>query len=99
VARTAQLYQACLAELATLNLPITPARAFSPASLSKAVLDALGVTPHPARPEPLPPQVLRRFMSAFYGGRAECRIRRTEVPVSLVDFTSMYPTRRCCVDR
>ncbi len=31
-------------------------------------------------------------MSAFYGGRAECRIRHTEVPVALVDFTSMYPT-------
>jgi hypothetical protein len=31
-------------------------------------------------------------MSAFYGGRAECRIRRTLVPVVHTDFTSMYPT-------
>jgi hypothetical protein len=92
VARTAHLYQACLAELAALNLPITPARAYSPASLSKAVLDTLGVIPHPARRDPLPPEVLGRFMSAFYGGRAECRIRRTDVSISLLDFTSMYPT-------
>jgi hypothetical protein len=92
VERTAQLYQRCIAELDALNLPITPARAFSPASLSKAVLDTFGVTPHTTRADPLPPEMLGRFMSAFYGGRAECRIRRTEVPVSLVDFTSMYPT-------
>jgi hypothetical protein len=31
-------------------------------------------------------------MSAFYGGRAEARIVRQEVPVALVDCTSMYPT-------
>jgi hypothetical protein len=92
VARAAQLYQLCLRELDALNLPISPARAFSPASLSKAVLDALGLAPHATRPDPLPPDVQGWFMSAFYGGRAECRIRRTPVPVSLVDFTSMYPT-------
>jgi hypothetical protein len=92
VQRTAQLYQRCVAELESLNLPITPARAYSPASLSKAVLDTLGVAPLATRADPLPPEMLGRFMSAFYGGRAECRIRRTEVPVSLVDFTSMYPT-------
>jgi hypothetical protein len=31
-------------------------------------------------------------MSAYYGGRAECRIRRVPVPVVYVDFLSMYPT-------
>lgn len=37
-------------------------------------------------------------MAAFYGGRAECRIRRTPVPVVLVDFTSMYPTVDALMD-
>jgi hypothetical protein len=92
VQRTAQLYQRCVAELDALHLPISPARALSPASLSKAVLDALGVTPHHDRADPLPPRVQGWFLSAFYGGRAECRICRTPVPVSLVDFISMYPT-------
>lgn len=92
VERTAQLYQACVRELDALDLPITPAKAYSPASLAKAVLDRLGVTPHSQRARPLRPEVLGYFMSAFYGGRAECRIRHTDVPVSLVDFTSMYPT-------
>ena len=40
----------------------------------------------------LPPEIVGRFMAAFFGGRAECRIRMTKVPAVLVDFTSMYPT-------
>jgi hypothetical protein len=31
-------------------------------------------------------------MSAFYGGRAEARIVRTELPIVLLDFISMYPS-------
>jgi hypothetical protein len=31
-------------------------------------------------------------MSAFFGGRSECRIRRQAVPVCYTDFLSMYPT-------
>jgi hypothetical protein len=31
-------------------------------------------------------------MQGYYGGRAECRIRKTVVPVILTDFTSQYPT-------
>jgi hypothetical protein len=31
-------------------------------------------------------------MQAYYGGRAECRIRRMPVPVIHTDFTSQYPT-------
>ncbi len=31
-------------------------------------------------------------MTAYYGGRAECRIRRSPVPVVYLDFLSMYPT-------
>ena len=29
-------------------------------------------------------------MAAFYGARAECRIRKVEVPVVYCDFLSMY---------
>lgn len=31
-------------------------------------------------------------MQSYYGGRAECRIRKWEVPVCPVDFMSQYPT-------
>jgi hypothetical protein len=32
------------------------------------------------------------FIQSYYGGRAECRIRKWEVPVCPVDFMSQYPT-------
>ncbi len=80
VERTADLYQACLAAIDGLGLDVDPARLYSSASLSKAVLRALGVTAHSERGQPLAAADIGRFMSAFYGGRAECRNRRTEVP-------------------
>jgi hypothetical protein len=92
VAATANLYIAAEAELISLNLPITPPYAYSPASLAKAVLRGLGVQPVLRRQPDTDPELMGLAMSAFYGGRAECRIRKTEVPISLLDFTSTYPT-------
>ena len=92
VAATAALYVAAEAELISLGLPITAPYAYSPASLAKAVLRGLGVQPVLGRHSDTDPELMGLAMSAFYGGRAECRIRKTEVPVSLVDFTSTYPT-------
>jgi hypothetical protein len=89
---TAELYRACIDALHALGLPIRASDVYSSASLAKSVLDVLGITPHHGRPNPLSDDMHGAFMSAFYGGRAECRIRQTEVPVSLLDFTSMYPT-------
>jgi hypothetical protein len=51
----------------------------------------------PARGD-LDPRVLGWAMSAFYGGRAEARIVRTPVPVTLVDFRSMYPAVNALLD-
>jgi len=48
------------------------------------MLDRVGV--------PTDPALLGAVTSTFYGGRAECHIRNTPVPVSVCDFTSMYPT-------
>ncbi|HEV2127314.1 MAG TPA: hypothetical protein VGR22_01705, partial [Thermomicrobiales bacterium] len=31
-------------------------------------------------------------MAAYYGGRAECRVREVPVPVAYCDFRSMYPS-------
>jgi len=73
-------------------IDLLPERAQSPASIAKAYLRAMGVTP-PLLREPVPNRtVLGQTMSAYYGGRTECRIRRVSVPVVYVDFLSMYPT-------
>jgi hypothetical protein len=40
----------------------------------------------------IPPKVHGIAMSAYYGGRAECRIRRWPMPVVSVDLTSEYPS-------
>jgi hypothetical protein len=73
-------------------ISLRPDHAYSPASIGKAYLRAMGIV------EPL-----RKFknieatthgiaMAAYYGGRAECRIRRWPVPVVPVDLTSEYPS-------
>jgi hypothetical protein len=37
-------------------------------------------------------ELLGKAMSAYYGGRTECGIRRVPVPVVYCDFLSMYTT-------
>lgn len=92
VLATAELLDKLLAEHARHPIDLTPTQAFSPASVGKAYLGAMGVRPPLARWPDFPLEVLGHAMVAYYGGRAECRIRRTPVPVVYVDFLSMYPT-------
>lgn len=72
--------------------PLKPDKTLSPASLAKGYLRAMGVTPPLARWPDFPRERLGQAMAAFYGGRAECRIRKVPVPVVYTDFLSMYPT-------
>ncbi len=39
-----------------------------------------------------PEDVLGYQMMSYYGGRCECKIRKTPVKVTYLDFVSMYPT-------
>jgi hypothetical protein len=68
-----------------------PDQAFSPASVAKAYLDGMGIIP-PKEKFNVPNKILGIAMQAYYGGRAECRVRRTPVPVIHTDFKSQYPT-------
>jgi hypothetical protein len=52
----------------------------------------MGITPPLEQNPDFPRERLGQAMSAYYGGRAECRIRRQPMPVGLVDFLSMYTT-------
>jgi hypothetical protein len=89
---TAQLLEAALREYDRRALRLPPHEAYSAASMGKAALKQMGVHPILARQPGFPRDVLGSSMVSFYGGRAECRIRCTPVPIVLVDFLSNYAT-------
>jgi hypothetical protein len=92
VKATGELLVKLLAEFEQhpVNLQVT--KAYSPASLAKSYLDVMGIAPPLRRQRDFPKDVLGYAMGAYYGGRAECRIRNTQLPVTYLDFLSMYPT-------
>lgn len=73
-----------------IQLPVT--QAFSPASIGKAYLRAMGIPPILQRQADFPAAFLGHAQSAFFGGRTSARIRKVAVPVVYTDFLSMYPT-------
>jgi len=73
-------------------IDLDPCKAYSPASIAKAYLRKMGLRPPAEQFRRFPRRVMGYAMSAFYGGRAECRIRKKPVPVVYTDFLSMYPT-------
>ena len=89
---TTALYKAAMDEYRQHPIDLQPTKAYSPASISKAYLKTMGIRPRLVLQPDFADDVLGYAMSAFYGGRAEIHIRKTPVPVALVDFTSMYPT-------
>jgi hypothetical protein len=92
VAATAALLVALRAEYDRHPLDLDPCKALSPASIAKAYLRAMGIRPVLERQPDFPRDVLGFAMSAYYGGRAECAIRKVPVPVVYTDVLSMYPT-------
>jgi hypothetical protein len=79
------------AEFKLHPIELDPDRAYSPASIAKAYLKQMCVIP-PLQKFDFAPEVLGATMQAYYGGRAECRIRHTPVPIVYTDFLSEYPT-------
>ncbi len=92
VRATAELYLKLMEEYVKHPIDLQPTKAYSPASIGKAYLRAMGIRPPLERQPNFPKEVLGYAMTAYFGGRAECRIRRVPVPVVLLDFQSMYPT-------
>jgi hypothetical protein len=92
VAATAELHRAIQTEHRRHPIDLPAERAFSGATLGKAYWKAMGIKPTAERLGEIPAEVFGWGMEAFYGGRSECRIRLTDVPVVYVDFLSMYMT-------
>src|SRR5437879_4430136 len=79
------------AEFDRYPVDLHPDHAFSPASIVKAYFKTMGLIP-PLQKFWLSPMIQGIAAQAFYGGRAECRIRHTGLPVVHTDFKSEYPT-------
>jgi hypothetical protein len=73
-------------------IDLRPERAYSPASIGKAYLRSTGIVEPMQKFKDIAPKIHGIAMAAYYGGRAECRIRRWPLPVVPVDLTSEYPS-------
>jgi hypothetical protein len=71
-----------------VDLP--PDRCYSPATLAKSYLSAMGIKP-PQEKFKIPDRINGIATQASAGGRAECMIRQTPVPVTYVDFHAQFP--------
>ncbi|MBB36984.1 MAG: hypothetical protein CME88_16940 [Hirschia sp.] len=73
-------------------------RILSEASIGKAYLEEMGITPLLTCQPDLPRGAFGPLMSAYFGGRAEAHDRRRKVEVLYTDFKSMYPTVNALMD-
>jgi hypothetical protein len=96
VLATWELYQKLRAEYERHPITLQATKAFSPASIGKAYLDEMRIRPPNLIVDDAvgmsTDAILGACLQAYFGGRAECRIRRAPVPVVYTDFLSMYPT-------
>ena len=92
VRATCELTEKLLAEYALHPIPLQVTKAYSAASIGKAYLRAMGVTPIMQRMPDFPKRYCGYAQSAFFGGRASARVRKVSVPVVYTDFLSQYST-------
>ena len=88
---TTALLNAMKREFDRHPIDLLPEKAYSPATIAKGYLEAMGIIP-PLQKFDIPEKIQGIAMQSYYGGRAECRVRCTEVPVVPVDFVSQYAT-------
>jgi hypothetical protein len=92
VLATGELLEQLRAEFDRHPIELDPCSTYSPASIAKAYLSALGVHQPGRQFASFPKWALGASMCAYYGGRSEVRVRNAPVPVVYTDFASMYPT-------
>jgi len=95
-----RLLRDVIAELELLNrlqqefgkhiVDLPPDRCYSPATLAKSYLSAMGIKP-PQKKFKIPHRINGIAAQASAGGRAECIIRQTPLPVTYVDFHAQFP--------
>ena len=92
VKATYSLYQETKKEFDTYKLDIPITKAYTPASIGKEILKKIQVKSFAEKNPDFPPEITGHIMNAYFGGRTECKIRKTPIEADLIDFLSMYPT-------
>ena len=98
VLATSELAVKLLEEYDKHPIRLQPTKAYSPASIGKSYLQAMGIPPIMQRQPDFPKEYLGYAQSAFFGGRTSAHIRKIPVPVVYTDFLSMYPTVNSLMD-
>lgn len=98
VRATAELCFALLDEYERHPIGLRPTLARSPASIAKGYLHEMGVVPFLDQHADFPRALLGKAMVGYIGGRVETRLRRQLIPVTYLDFLSMYPTVNANMD-
>src|ERR1700733_10686366 len=98
VLATSELAARLLEEYAKHPIELQATKAYSPASIGKAYLQAMGIPPIMERQPDFSKRFLGYAQSAFFGGRTSAHIRKVPVPVVYTDFLSMYPTVNSLMD-
>lgn len=92
VKSTYELFKKVRQEYERYQLGIPMTGIYSAASLGKQALSQLNIKPFMQQNPDFPSEILGKLMSAYYGGRCECRIRKKPVKVTVLDVFSTYPT-------
>jgi hypothetical protein len=98
VLATAELAVRLFEEYSRHPIKLQATKAYSPASIGKAYLRAMGIKPILERQPKFPKEYLAYAETAFSGGRTSVHIRKIPVPVVCTDFLSMYPTVNSLMD-
>lgn len=89
---TYALYKKAIKEYAIFGLDLPVTKVYSSASIGKACLKMMGIKSFAAKNTRIPNEMIGYIMTAYFGGRSEVKQRKVPVPITLLDFTSMYPT-------
>jgi hypothetical protein len=65
---------------------------YSSASIAKQYLRCMGIKPLLQKQPRFPRKLLGKGAASYFGGRADVRVRKADVPVQVLDFTSNYAT-------
>ncbi len=89
---TYDLYRHAMKRYGMYCLDKLESKLFSPASIGKGYFEKISIKPFLELNPDFRKEIFGHIMMTYFGGKTETKIRATPIPVSYLDFTSMYPT-------